>query len=321
MGYGEYSHAAHVALTREHERAAEPVFDATGGHPLMDPRGVVSRESRDSDEHPESLAVVLALDVTGSMGDIPRRLATETLPDFVQTLLDARVAHPQICFMAVGQAGVDRVPLQVGQFESSAALIDTWLTRLYLEGGGKGLHESYELAMYFAARHTELDCVDKRGRRGFVFVTADVLPNPAVSRTEVRRIIGDELESDIPLRDVVDELGRRYEPFVLLAPHASRRARRAWRDILGDRVLVLEDLEDAADVAAGLVALIEGAAASLAAHADRLRRRGLGQKQVARIARALVPFAASIGRDGAPAPNRRRARLPRADRPSGMQRP
>jgi uncharacterized sporulation protein YeaH/YhbH (DUF444 family) len=48
----------------------------------MNPKGVRLRESRDSPDHPESLSVAFALDVTGSMGQIPKLLATEQFPKF-----------------------------------------------------------------------------------------------------------------------------------------------------------------------------------------------------------------------------------------------
>ncbi len=321
MGFGGYSHAAHVALTGARSPSGlEPVFGRAGCHPLMNPAGVGIRECKDSPDNPESLGVVFVLDVTGSMGRIPERLATQTLPSFMQTLLDARVPNPQVCFMAVGQAGVDSAPLQVGQFESTAALIDQWLTYLYLEGGGQGQHESYELALYFAARHTSLDSVTKRGRRAYLFVTADVTPNPAVSRQEVRRVIGDELEADLPIRDLIDELQRSYEPFILLAPHAKLAIDRAWRDLFGDRVVRLGSTDDVAFVAAGLVALLQGLCPHLAGLVAHLTGCGVSSEQARRVARALVPFAASIERDGAPKPRRQRAELPRGSQDSGISR-
>ncbi len=321
MGFGGYSHAAHLALTRSRPGSgSEQVFSATRCHPLMNPANVAARECRDSPDNPESLGVVFVLDVTGSMGRIPERMATETLPGFMRTMLDARISHPQVCFMAVGQAGVDSAPLQVGQFESTAALIDQWLTYLYLEGGGKGQHESYELAMYFAARHTALDCVTKRGRRAYMFVTADVAPNPAVSHQEVRRLIGDELEADLPIRALIDELQRGYEPFILLAPHAPLRIDRSWRDLFGDRVVRLRDMDDAAFVAAGLVALLQGQSPSLTAVVDQFQACGAPENQARRIAGTLVPFAASIERDGAPKPDRRRVELPKGPHASGIVR-
>ena len=38
--------------------------------------------------------------------------------------------------------------------------------------------ESYELAMYFMARHTALDCHEKRGKRGYLFIIGDEMAYP-----------------------------------------------------------------------------------------------------------------------------------------------
>ncbi|MCB9632017.1 MAG: hypothetical protein H6721_07780 [Sandaracinus sp.] len=73
MGYGSYSYTAHQALTSK--RAALPtqqVFGQRGIHPKMNPFGVKVRECRDSADHPRSLGVVFALDVSGSMGRSPK---------------------------------------------------------------------------------------------------------------------------------------------------------------------------------------------------------------------------------------------------------
>src|SRR4051812_8990693 len=115
MGYGNYSHDAHQALLKG--RASQPaqqVFRQQQCHPLMNPKGVRVRECRDSAEHPNSTAVVFALDVTGSMGAIPKLLASEQLPKFMKLLTDCRVPDPQLLFMAVGDAISDSAPLQVG---------------------------------------------------------------------------------------------------------------------------------------------------------------------------------------------------------------
>lgn len=317
MGYGDYSHAAHVALTTARSRGREARFRTVQVDPLLDPRGVV-REARDSTEHPASLPIVFVLDVTGSMGRIPRDLANRTLPGFMQTMLDARVPDPQVCFMAVGHAA-DRAPLQVGQFESTASLIDAWLTRLWLEGGGAGQHEAYELAMYMAAHRMVLDSVVQRGQRGFLFLTADVAPNPAVSKVEAKRILGVDLEADLPIRTLITDLQRQFEPFVLLAPGASRRVERAWRDLLGDRVVRMEEPSDTAAIASGLVALLHGTVESLDTLVVRLGAHGQG-RSARRVAKALVPFAASIGRDGVPAPVRKPLQLPIGEAPSGLER-
>ena len=80
----------------------------------MNPKDVRYRESRDSDAHLESLAVVFAFDVTGSMGAVPEALARRELPQFMKTLLDIRVTNPQVLFVGIGDAISDKASLQVG---------------------------------------------------------------------------------------------------------------------------------------------------------------------------------------------------------------
>ncbi|MFT7518808.1 MAG: hypothetical protein ACI9MC_000940, partial [Kiritimatiellia bacterium] len=187
-------------------------------------------------------------------------------------------------------------------------------------GGGVGGQEAYELAMYFGARKMTLDCVEKRGRRGYFFLTGDVRPNPAASRTEIERLIGDPVASDMPIRSLIEELQRTFEPFFLIAPGAGRAIERAWRDLLGDRVVCLQHVDDTAAVSAGLIALLEGAVVSLGAYAERLHAGGVSRKEAARVVRTLVPFAASVHRDGAPIPELSGTDLPKGDPPSGLQR-
>lgn len=171
MGHGSYSHAAHHALLADRATQSDSeVFAQSGTHALMDPKGLTVRESRDSADHPQSMPIVFALDVTGSMGDIPRTLARRDLPTFMTLLTNANVADPQLLFMAIGDAHSDSAPLQVGQFESTAELMDQWLTWSYLEGGGGGSgEESYELAFYVAAEHMDTDSHAKRGKKAICF--------------------------------------------------------------------------------------------------------------------------------------------------------
>jgi hypothetical protein len=321
LGYGQYSHDAHVAMTRDRAHSGGEVFHQRRCHELMNPHGVRFRESRDSEAHPNSVAVILALDVSGSMGEIPKKLATETLPTLMKALLDARVTDPQVLFMGVGCAIGDAAPLQVGQFESTERLMDQWLVNLYLEGGGGGGNESYELAMYFAARHTDLDCVSRRGRRGYLFLTGDEPPNPSVSRTQVKRLIGDDLPDDVPIGRIIEETQRKYEPFFLIPdPGRARTVERQWRDLLGDRVIVMERPDDTSFVCAGLVSLLEGSATSLDDLVGRLQATGLPRARAADVAKALTPFAASIGRDGAPKAGSGTGRMPEGPGDSGITR-
>lgn len=318
MGHGNYSHAAHEALLKGRANVPrEQVFKQNRCHALMNPKGVKARESRDSADHPNALPIVFALDVTGSMGKIPEALARHELPHFMKLLTDTGVQDPQLLFMAVGDATCDSASLQVGQFESTAELMDQWLTWSFLEGGGGGQNtESYELALYFLAEHTDTDHWVKRKKRGYLLMTGDELPYPAVSKHQVEALIGDALDADIPTEAVVAALQEKFEPFFLIPDLARReRCERRWRDLLGDHVICLEQSADTCWASAGLVALTEGAVADLPAFAERLLELGLERPRVGALVRALAPYAASIGRAGAAHPAHEAAAKP-SDKPS-----
>lgn len=305
MGYGGYSFEAHKAITTA--RVAVPtqaVFAQRQCHPLMRPFGVKVRECRDSAAHPSTLPIVLALDVTGSMGEIPAQLAKEELPHLIKSLMDHGVRDPQVLFLAVGDAFHDQAPLQVGQFEATAELMDQWLTWCWLEGqGGPHGHESYELAMYFVARHVETDALRLRSRRGYMFLTGDEKPYPTLSRTAVRSVLGDEIEDDVLLRDLVDDLRRSVEPFFLVPDLERRRAiEHTWRDVLGDRVIAMESPGDTSEVIAAVVGLSEGALSDLDALGRMLDARGTERERIGRVIRALKSWSASIERDASPRP-------------------
>lgn len=302
MGYGQYSQEAHEDLVRGRANVSrEQVFKQRDCHPLMNPRGVRARESRDSAEHPLSVPIAFALDVTGSMGAIPEQIARRELPGFMKLLGDCGVTDPQVLFLAIGDATCDKAPLQVGQFETTAELMDQWLTYSYLEGGGGGnQHESYELAMYFLAEHTDMDSWVKRKRRGYMFMTGNELPFPAISKHQVDSLIGDRLDDDIPTADVVAALSETYHPFYLIPSGTDPSCERAWRDLLGDHVMVMSSPGDTCYVAAGAIALTEGKAADVHELAKLLVKGGAEPDRVRSVINALTPYAATLGRDGAP---------------------
>jgi hypothetical protein len=293
MGFGNYSQTAHEALLRGRASIpAEQVFRQTECHPLMNPKGVKLRESRDGADHPESQGIVFALDVSGSMGEIPKLLATQQLPNFMNVLTDCQIRDPQILFMAIGNATSDSAPLQVGQFESTAELMDQWLTWTYLEGHGGGLGESYDLGLYFLAMHTEMDCMVKRNKRGYLFMTGDEPPFPALSRHIVEGIIGDKLDEDISCEEIVAEAQKTYIPFFIIPDRArARQCERRWRDLLGDHVLCLESPVDVCYVAAGAMLLREGRVSNLKELGSLLSNAGMPSNRRNHVIQSLTPFA------------------------------
>ena len=294
MGNGNYSLAAHQALLSKRKNIPQQqVFTQNKCHPLMNPKGVRLRESRDGTDHPQSQGIVFALDVTGSMGEIPKLLANQQLPAFMKILLDCQVPDPQILFMAVGDAVSDNAPLQVGQFESTAELMDQWLTWSYLEGGGGGSgEESYELGLYFLAMHTEMDCMVKRKKRGYLFMTGDEIPYPTLSKHVVEAVVGDKLDEDLTCEEIVAELQKSFVPFFIIPDRArAKRCERRWRDLLGDHVIVLEGPVDVCFVTAGAILLNEGRFSSIQELTNLLKAAGMPADRQSEVVQSLTPYA------------------------------
>ena len=294
MGYGSYSHEAHLALLSEREGLSrQEMFKQQNCHALMDPKGLKVRESRDAADHPQSLGIAFALDVTGSMGHIPEILAKQELPTFIKLLNECSIPDPQILFMAVGDATSDRAPLQIGQFETTAELMDQWLTWSFLEGkGGPGNTESYELVFYALAQHTDLDCWSKRKKRGYLFMTGDEFPYPTVSRHQVEALFGEKLDEDLAIEEVIAAAAETYHLFFLI-PDLRRRGKceSRWRELLADHVICMETHEDTCAVAAGIVGLTEGSLKELDQLAGILTGQHWSRERIGGVIRALRPYA------------------------------
>ncbi len=268
-------------------------------HDTLDPFGVRFRESRDSDEHPNSTAIAILFDVTGSMGAIPITLQRK-LPELLGLLLrKGYVAHPQILFGAIGDANCDRVPLQIGQFESDNRM-DENLEHIFLEGGGGGQRmETYELAMYFMARHTDIDCWNKRRQKGYLFLIGDEMAYPQVRRRQVKDLIGGGLERDLPTEKLVRELRERYHTFYILPRGAcyggDPQILRSWRRLLGEQVLELDDPAAVCETIALSIGLYEGAI-DLQAGTDDLRDLGVGEPTLKTVSTALATLPTSLAK-------------------------
>ena len=158
MGSGSYSYKAYSSLASEREyslKSRDAIFKnktmltANAASSLKaearqhnqvraEMLSVGVRECRDSEEHPNSTPIIIALDVTGSMLDIPHKMITEQLPYIMGKIQQMGIPDPQLLFMAVGDHEWDHYPIQIGQFESDTTKIVDMLESFVLEGGGGG---------------------------------------------------------------------------------------------------------------------------------------------------------------------------------------
>ena len=304
MGYGNYDKDAYKAITDTRvDKPKEEIFRQKKLFGPMDPKGLKVRESRDSDNHPNSIGVIFALDQTGSMQDIPEKLARQELPSFMELLIDGKfVADPQVLLMGIGDATTgEPAPLQVGQFESEAELMDKWLTGIFLVGqGGGNAGESYDLAFYTAARHTAMDCWEKRSKKGYLFVTGDEPHLGEVDSQIVEDLIGKGPGQNMTMKEAVKEASKTFNCFFLI-PDKGRAARcaRSWTPLLGDNVIVMETSEDTCVVAATLIGLTEGTLADLKAARKKLDDLGKPKAQIDRVMSAVKAYAKTLSKAGA----------------------
>lgn len=244
----------------------DEVFGRRGLCPDLDPASIRLRESRDSARNPQSNAVIVALDVTGSMGMIAEVIARQGLGTLVEEILARQpVSDPHMMFMGVGDAHCDAAPLQVTQFEADIRIAQQ-LQQIWLEGGGGGNDsESYSLPWYFAATRTAIDCLEKRGRKGYLFTIGDEMPPHSLTAGELRRVMGERQSQGVAPAIALEAAQRMYHCFHIVAEEGSyarsdpERVVGAWQDLMGQRVIRLSDHRRIAEVVVSAIAINEGA--------------------------------------------------------------
>ena len=261
MGGGSYSFAARSMRAADEgyaTKSAQEIFKSRSMNNAMNPNGVDVRESCDSEEHPGSLAIVMGLDVTGSMGSIPHHLVKKGLPDIMDGIIKKGVEHPQMLFMGIGDHECDSAPLQVGQFESSDDLLDKWLTDLWLEGGGGGNDgESYLLAWYFAGNHTSIDCWNKRKEKGFLFTIGDEHCLPELPKSSLKDIMGSAQPETVTSLELLDKARERYHVYHLHVRQGCNGNRQdimdKWKQLVGEGLVIVDKHQDIPRIIADIV--------------------------------------------------------------------
>lgn len=259
MGGGNYSYMRDVKLKMSNSsKSREEVFSQRSINPEMSIVGKV-RECRDSEEHPESLPIIIALDVTGSMGRVPYSLITGGFPEIMKKIMDEGVLHPQVCFVGIGDQYSDEAPLQVGQFESSDELLDKWLKTIWLEGGGGGNGgESYQLAWWFAANHVDADHINKRDKKGILITIGDEPVHKSIHNDEFKKFFGNGDVSSKTTSEVLKKAQQHWDVYhinVMDYSGMKSMTRECWSEYLGNHVINTEgdNGRDIPDIISGII--------------------------------------------------------------------
>jgi hypothetical protein len=246
-------------------KTADRIFTSKKLHSDLNPSGVVMRESRDSDLNPNSNAIIIGVDVTGSMGIISEYMVKTGLGVLFNEILDRKpVADPHLMVMAIGDVKYDSSPLQVSQFEADITITD-WLEKIHVEqGGGGNDSESYHLPLYFAAHHTSIDCFEKRNKKGYLFTIGDEFTPPQLSSDEIYKVMGYRSETNYTYEELLEAASKMYEVFHIIVAEGNCARRQPdkvksdWVKVLGQRAVILTDYTKLSEVIVSLIEVTEG---------------------------------------------------------------
>lgn len=267
MGGGSWTSASYDAYTKgtrgmdsvtyaASNLNTQEVYKARTLDKELNPKNVM-RECCDTEEHPHTLPVILALDVTGSMGMAATEVAKKLGVIMGDLYDDKDIPDVEFCVMAIGDLYCDWAPIQISQFESDIRIAEQ-LDKVWFEGGGGGNKwESYTAAWYMGVNHCKLDCW-KRGKRGIIITLGDEQLNPYLQAPMLAKYVGDENQEDIETGSLYEEASEKYEIHHISVNdrHSSyfrnnreNRVDNSWKGLLGQNYHVCTIDELAATIA------------------------------------------------------------------------
>lgn len=250
--------------------SSQEVYKARSLDEALNPHNVM-RECRDTEEHPDTLPVILVLDVSGSMGSAAVEASKKL--NVVMTKLYEQVKDVEFCIMGIGDLAYDDAPIQISQFESDIRIAEQ-MDKVYFEyGGGGNAYESYTAAWYMGARHTQLDCWN-RGKRGIIITIGDEQLNPYLPKRSLAMCTGDDLQADIDTKELYEEVSSKYDVYHLDVNHRWNHdagIEPSWRALLDEKHFREVTIDTLADT---LVDIIVNAGEAETANTTTLNSNG-----------------------------------------------
>jgi hypothetical protein len=267
MGFSRYDAGTYRSYASSTAHYTPSSYTTKHLKPEFDPKLIGVRQSKKSDINPHPTPVVVALDQSGSMGEVVEAMRKGLGTLFEQVIDRKPVSDPHVMAMAVGDMEMhEEAPLQVTQFEADPVTIGKQVEELYLEGkGGGNAHESYLGPLYFVAMRTDCDAfTDTPPRKGFLFTVGDEEPQTILTKELIQKYIGDEAPNDLTAEDLVKMIEPNwhyYHLMVMQGSHARRypdKVKSAWRGLVGERAIPLSDHTKMSEVIISLMEVVAG---------------------------------------------------------------
>lgn len=235
-------------------KTRQTLFRRTSLSPELNPYKKV-RECRDSDEHPNTLPVILALDVTGSMGASAKEIASKL--NIIMENIFKNTKDVEFMVQAIGDEDYDQTPFQMSQFESDIRIAKQ-LDQVYFEGGGGPNNwESYSYAWYAAWKHCDLD-VWKRGGKGIIITIGDEPLNPYIKSVYVDYVFGDTFQEEkLATRGIYNTIKDKYDIYHICVSNSNNDYRdKEFREVLGSQNVYRIDRKDLSKLSSIIVDIV-----------------------------------------------------------------
>jgi hypothetical protein len=302
MGYTRWKDddwKTYTSTTKILDKTVDTIYTSSDINKDFDPKNITMRESRDSDLNPESNAIIVGLDVTGSMSPVLDVIAKQSMKTLFEEIYDRKpVTDPHIMVCGIGDMLYDRAPFQATQFEADIKIMEQ-LQQIYFEqGGGGNSFESYIAAWLFASLRTSIDCFEKRGKKGYLFTIGDERITPSIDPLHVNEFFGDNTIFETMTAETLFEMvSKQYEVFHLMIEQGSHMRSdndgvvSSWASVIGQRAIRVSDHTKIAEIITSLIQVNEGA------DKKTVTKSWDGSTSVA-VAKALEEFDVALRPDG-----------------------
>ncbi|MGE5072217.1 MAG: hypothetical protein ACM3MF_02230 [Anaerolineae bacterium] len=282
LGFYVYAPAAPSsarAIAAERGKAAGPrTYAATAGpnEKIIEAHKHIRSESKNP--------MIIAVDVTGSMATWPAEIF-DRLPLLYNTLAQYR-PDVEICFAAIGDAAVDRWPLQVTTFAGGFDL-EQLLGSLYGEGAGGDAPESYGLFAHWVNTHVEAPNAEGQP---FLIVFGDITMHPTVPAAQIGHYMGDKSQ-DVNALKAWQQVSQKWNTWFLRRPTGKPgdQVDQQWaKAIGGQKIIHIDDEQRAVDYAMGLIARSWGYFGDFQSNM-RARQDETKVEQVSKVIKMICP--------------------------------
>lgn len=241
---------------------ASSIFTSTKAKDAYLPKFIDVRESRDSEDSPNSTPIILGFDVTGSMGYLAEEIAKNALNETITNIYAKNpVTNPHVMCAAFVEPE-DRDGLQVTQFEADIRVVEQLLDLRVGFGGNWFSYDS--LLWYFAAKHTAIDSYEKRGKKGILIGIGDEIADyenrHRITKDDIKTMFRDDVDHDITLEEAYKMAAEKYEIIHIITGANQQNAWRTWTELpyMKGRVAILdpEDINCLSEVITSILQLI-----------------------------------------------------------------